>query len=97
MVRKNIILIIKEALNNVAKYSGATQADISLRKHENHLILEIRDNGKGFDRHEVAKGNGLENMAARCRQMGGKFDLSTGAGEGTCVNCSVPITINSFS
>jgi signal transduction histidine kinase len=97
MIRKNIILIIKEALNNVAKYSGATKADISLRKHENHLILEIRDNGKGFDRHEVAKGNGLENMAARCRQMGGFFDLTPQPGKGTTITCKIPLAIISYN
>jgi signal transduction histidine kinase len=96
MVRKNIILIIKEALNNVAKYSGATKAGISLRKDENHLILEISDNGKGFDVNMVTKGNGLENMASRCRQMGGSFELITQPGTGTSIICKVPLAIISY-
>lgn len=96
MVRKNIILIIKEAMNNVAKYSNATHVEIFLGKNENGVYLSIIDNGKGFDRDTVKMGNGLENMAARCRQMEGSFEVISPQGQGTTIACSVPLAIISY-
>ncbi len=96
MVRKNIILIIKEALNNAAKYSGATEAGISVFRQEGFLVITIRDNGKGFEIAHVQEGNGLENMAARCRQMGGNIEVHSEPGNGTAISCKVPIAIISY-
>lgn len=96
MVRKNILLIIKEALNNAAKYSGATETGISAIRKEGFLVVTIRDNGKGFDVTRVPEGNGLENMAARCRQMGGNFEINTQPGKGTIITCHVPLAIISY-
>jgi signal transduction histidine kinase len=96
MVRKNIILIIKEVLNNVAKYSSAAHVEIFLGKKENGVQLSIQDDGKGFDRETVTMGNGLENMAARCRQMEGNFELDTHPGRGTTITCLIPLAIISY-
>jgi signal transduction histidine kinase len=97
MVRKNIILIIKESLNNVAKYSSAAHVEIFLGVQENEIQLSIQDDGKGFDREIVTMGNGLENMANRCRQMGGNFCLESKPGEGTKITCSIPLAIISYN
>jgi signal transduction histidine kinase len=97
MVRKNIILIIKEALNNVAKYSDASKVGILLTNIGDNVLLEMKDDGKGFDKETALKGNGLENMAARCSQMGGTFDIKSKPGEGTTLTCMVPIAIISYN
>ncbi len=97
MVRKNIILIIKESLNNAAKYSSAAHVEIFLGVQENEVQLSIQDDGKGFDRKIVIMGNGLENMANRCRQMGGDFCLESTPGEGTKITCSIPLAIISYN
>jgi len=97
MVRKNLILIIKEALNNAAKYSEAKKASVLLEKRDEMVMLEISDDGKGFDMGLENKGNGLENMATRCRQMGGIFALQANPGKGTTITCSIPLTIISYN
>jgi signal transduction histidine kinase len=96
MVRKNILLIIKEALNNAAKYSGAKEISIAILKVQDELTMKISDDGKGFDVNIVRKGNGLENMATRCKQMGGSFDLLSQPGTGTTILCTVPLAIISY-
>jgi signal transduction histidine kinase len=97
MIRKNIILIIKEGLNNVSKYSLAVNVCILIKKEDNALLLEIKDDGKGFEKESVIMGNGLENMERRCRQMGGNFELYTQPGIGTTITCKVPLAIISYN
>jgi signal transduction histidine kinase len=90
--RKNILLIAKEAMNNVAKYSRATEARIRLEFIEEELQLEISDNGKGFDDEQRHVGNGLQNMKQRGEILGGKLFVTTGKQIGTTVLFLVPIT-----
>lgn len=91
MLRKNIILIIKEALNNVAKYSKASKSLILLEKRDDMIYLEITDNGMGFVKDLEKKGNGLENMATRTKQMNGVFDIISKSGAGVTISCQIPI------
>jgi signal transduction histidine kinase len=90
--RKNILLIAKEAMNNVAKYSHATEARIRLEFSEEELQLEISDNGKGFDDEQRHVGNGLQNMKQRGEILGGKLSVTSGKQIGTTVLFLVPIT-----
>jgi signal transduction histidine kinase/ligand-binding sensor domain-containing protein len=82
--RKNIILICKEAINNIIKYSKSSTASISLQREEGsaNIILQIMDNGIGFDTN-VASGNGLGNMQRRAAEMNGQFTIDTALGKGT--------------
>jgi signal transduction histidine kinase len=89
--RKNILLIAKEAMNNVAKYSCATEARIRLEFIGEELQLEISDNGKGFDDGQRRVGNGLQNMKQRGEILGGKLFVTTGKQIGTTVLFLVPI------
>ena len=90
--RKNILLIVKEALNNIAKYSDASQAAIRINVEGKAIRIQVEDNGKGFDPHTAGNGNGLRNMEQRSISMGGTFNLSTTQGKGTLIECSIPIT-----
>ncbi|MEP6675583.1 MAG: sensor histidine kinase [Ferruginibacter sp.] len=90
-MRRNILLIVKESLNNTAKYSNAAEANIKMTVHESVLDLYISDNGKGFDMETVQKGNGLQNIQYRVKQCGGSLEITAADGNGTAIHCSFPI------
>ncbi len=89
--RKNILLVIKEALNNIAKYSEATTASLSLYTNDRNIILDIQDNGVGFDESQRSAGNGLLHMQSRIKELGGEIGIKTGKGKGTRLLASIPI------
>lgn len=90
--RKNLLLIIKEALNNIAKYSKATQVQVKMEEAAGEVRLLVTDNGSGFDEELVKRGNGLKNMGNRCHLLGGRFHLDTAPGKGTTIHCIFPVT-----
>jgi PAS domain S-box-containing protein len=76
--------IAQEALNNIAKHSGATQARVSLQCSESDIALRIMDNGRGFDVAQTANGSfGLSNIKERAAQIGANLDISSKIDEGT--------------
>lgn len=90
--RKNILLIIKEALNNITKYSEASHAEIQIGIDGSVVFIRITDNGKGFDTNHVQSGNGLRNMRQRAEALGGTFNISSSRVEGTNIECRIPLT-----
>lgn len=86
--RKNLILICKEALNNILKHSQANEVCLILQKSKEHYILEIEDDGIGFTELEK-RGNGVSNMRRRTEELGGKFQIYKGIG--TKLIFSIPI------
>ncbi len=89
--RKDFFLIYKEAINNLAKYSSATNADICLNPYKKGLVLSIQDNGKGFDAQNGRGGNGLRNMKQRAEQLGGKLTIVSIIQQGTHITLTVPV------
>jgi len=94
--RRDMFLICKEALNNVVRHAGCTRAALSLRVSDQKILVEIKDDGRGFvEVPPVAKskrsGHGLANMRARAARLGGSLDIATGDGQGTLLNLSVPL------
>ena len=90
MKRKNIVLIIKEAVNNVAKYSKATLVSISIQIDKNKATAIIKDNGTGFTGN-ITTGNGLKNMQKRSEEMGGTFEISTAPKQGCTIKVQIPL------
>jgi signal transduction histidine kinase len=90
--RKNILLIAKEAINNIAKYSKADNASLSLTIQNNMLVLEINDDGIGFEKETNTTGNGLENMQQRTKELKGIFELTTAKQKGTTITVKIPIS-----
>jgi signal transduction histidine kinase len=90
--RKNLFLIFKEAVNNAAKYSGATDLEIVFERQGNTLSLSVSDNGGGFEPGAVKAGNGLKNMRERASALSARFDFVTRAKEGTRVALELPLT-----
>ncbi len=84
--RKNVLLLVKEALNNITKYSGAKHVEISFMKVEGGFELLLKDDGKGFDPLKIRKGNGLITMETRAENVGGKLLLESVEGKGTKVS-----------
>ena len=48
--------------------------------------MEISDNGKGFDLDKIKRGNGLNNLEKRAKEIGGQIDIKSEPGKGTCIN-----------
>ncbi|XVJ66047.1 MAG: tetratricopeptide repeat protein [Lacibacter sp.] len=90
--RRNFYLIFKEAINNLVKYSQASQAIVEVTIDHHHLKLLIRDDGKGFDATAKSSGNGLYNIQKRAQDMNGLFRIESIPGKGTAVTLDIPIT-----
>lgn len=90
-VRQNLYFIFKEAVNNLVKYSGAKNVFIKLTKNKNSLLLEIKEDGKGFDLQTVKQGNGLINMQRRAEAVNGKYELRSDNKNGTEITLSIPV------
>jgi signal transduction histidine kinase len=90
-LRRNLLLVVKEAMNNIAKHSHATRVRLMLYEKEGQLILKINDNGSGMDLLKAQKGNGLGNMEKRCKQMNGMLRIASQNGSGTTLICSIPM------
>lgn len=84
--------ISQEALANIAKHAKAKQVDISLWSSDERVLMEIHDNGKGFEMEKMnaSIGHGLANMQTRVRAVGGDVDISSVVEEGTTVLAWVP-------
>jgi signal transduction histidine kinase len=91
-VRHDFLVIYKEAVNNLAKYSVASEANISLEFHHPYLMLTIIDNGKGFDPQKIKSGNGLKNMQSRAKKISAVYHLHTEIGKGTTITLQVKPT-----
>lgn len=89
--RHNLFLAMKEALNNAAKYSGATEIWIRLSLEPEAIKLSVEDNGQGFVPEAVqGDGNGLLNMSQRLAAIGGRLEIKSAPGQGTSVRLRIP-------
>jgi signal transduction histidine kinase len=84
--------ICQEALANAAKHAKAKKVEISLWSTEDRVLMEIHDDGRGFDMETKSQniGHGLANMLTRAQSVGGDVDISSNPGEGTTVLAWVP-------
>lgn len=100
-IENNIFRIIQEAINNSVKYSGGTKIDVSLQQVDDDLIVEVIDDGKGFDARlvdersvNIESGSGFFNMHERSEYINGNLKVETEQGKGTTVRLTVPIRIS---
>ena len=83
--------IVQESLTNVGKYADAQQVDVSVRDYSNHVEVEIRDNGKGFDLQATKPTtHGLAGMRHRVEAAGGRLSIQSRPGAGTRIMASLP-------
>ncbi len=92
--RKDFYLIFKEAINNLAKYSHASEANIKMNCVNRMLILIVTDNGIGFSLENGSSraGNGLKNMQARAELLKGKIKIISDPGKGTQIDLRIPLS-----
>lgn len=89
-VRRQLYLIFKECINNIAKHSDCNEVEIEMKLESGFLTMRVKDKGKGFDVDSSNEGNGLSSMRSRAKSIGGEFELSSSKENGSCVMLKVP-------
>ncbi len=88
-VRRELFLIFKEAVNNAARHSDCTRIEIDFALRSKKIVLQIADNGRGFDPNDEAEGNGLANMRSRTEKLGGRFEIESAPDRGTKIRVEI--------
>jgi signal transduction histidine kinase len=91
IVRRNIVLAVKEIATNVVRHSGARNVKVVATMVKDGLIIEIRDDGAGFDADHNGNGSGIANIKARMTEVGGAMVVETQPGLGTRITLTIPI------
>lgn len=92
MATVEVFRIIQEALANAARHSGAAGAVLTLTRDSEHLVVEIADEGRGFDTRAVEEtGIGLAGMHERAHLLGGALTVHSARGDGTRIVLSIPM------
>jgi signal transduction histidine kinase len=89
--RKNILLIFKEAVNNIIKHAHCKTVRIEMKTCQDTFILTIEDDGREPIQRGAGKGHGLENMKTRAKNVGGELVVDAIPEGGTRVHLSLPI------
>jgi signal transduction histidine kinase/ligand-binding sensor domain-containing protein len=89
VARRELLLIYKEILHNVARHARASAVDIRLEAQRGALTLVVADDGCGFEPDRARGGTGLKSMRERAARLGGRVDLTSGAATGTTVTLTV--------
>jgi PAS domain S-box-containing protein len=83
--------IFQETLTNVARHANASEVNVRLAREDGNLVLEVRDNGKGFSEERLAGGSlGILGMRERVLLVAGEFTITGGPGKGTTVRVRIP-------
>lgn len=96
-VQSALLRIAQGALANVREHSGATTAALTLTRLDDQVVLDVADNGHGFDPTALpeapsgARGHGVPAMRARMRQLGGTLTIESAPGEGAVLTAAVPV------
>ncbi|HEX7863499.1 MAG TPA: CHASE3 domain-containing protein [Variovorax sp.] len=87
-----IYRMVQESLTNISKYAEASEATIVLKNYENHVVVEVADNGKGFDTKRMRPStHGLAGMRHRVEAARGKLTVSSAPGKGTRLSAMLPV------
>jgi signal transduction histidine kinase len=88
-----VYFCVLEALQNVAKYAGATRAEVKLAASGRDLRFAVADDGAGFDPGNKAYGTGLQGMADRLQAHGGSLVVRSSPGAGTTISGRLPCRV----
>jgi signal transduction histidine kinase len=85
--------IAQEALHNALRHGTPSRVEVRLGKHDGSVLLEVHDDGRGFDPGAPARSGrlGLASMRERARAVGGRLEVRSAAGAGTTVRLVVPV------
>ena len=89
--REAVFYIAADALGNIQRHARARRASVRLFLENSSVVLEVGDDGVGFDRERAVDGHGLRNMRERAFSAGGRLSLQTAPGRGSRVRFELPI------
>ena len=78
-------------MNNAVKYGEAKNIDVSIKESDRQISMTIKDDGQGFDIHSNGKGNGLDNMRNRAKELHGETKVQSAPGKGTVIFFEIPV------
>jgi len=92
---ESICLMVNEAVSNAVRHADASQIRLNVAQDDGWFCIEIKDNGRGFNPHEMVNhsGLGLRNMQQRARLFGGTVEIDTEIGAGTVLTINIPIRL----
>jgi signal transduction histidine kinase/ligand-binding sensor domain-containing protein len=90
-VRRQVFLVFKESVHNIARHSGCKNARVDLRIERHWIDLTVADDGRGFDTTQVSDGHGLMSMRRRAGELGAVLDINSRSNCGTCVSLKAPL------
>jgi len=92
--------LVQESLTNIARHAQASNVEMSLIEEDERLYLEVRDDGRGFDKavvgaaaREAGSSLGLRSMRERVELLGGTFEIRTKVGGGTRIGACLPVSV----
>jgi signal transduction histidine kinase len=85
-----IYRVAQEAIGNALRHSGGRTVTVTLAGRQGRVVLEVRDDGNGFDVSTTQSGLGLASMRERAASAGGRLTVTSAPGTGTVVRLSVP-------
>lgn len=83
--------IVREALSNVGRHAEATTCRVSIRRDGDNAVVEIDDDGQGFDVEQAHRGMGMGNLAERAAAIHGTLEVASEPGQGTVIRLSIPL------
>ena len=89
-----VFRVCQEALNNIVRHAGASEASIDLYNRESHILIVIQDNGQGFEPARISQsgtGSGLINIKERVELLGGNIQIESQLNEGTEIIIEIPL------
>lgn len=86
----NLYRIVQESLQNIYKHANAKHVDIKFNLVGKNIVLEITDDGSGFDTDKSRKGIGLKNIESRAKELNGKMTVESQKNKGTTIKVQVP-------
>ncbi|MFG3347214.1 sensor histidine kinase [Streptomyces sp. NPDC048018] len=98
-VQSALLRIAQGALANIREHSGATSAALTLTYLDDQVVLDVADDGRGFDPGDRpadtgVRGHGLPAMQVRARQLGGTLTIESAPGEGTVLSAAIPLEVH---
>ena len=86
-----IVHIVREALSNMGRHSGATTCRVSILRDDSSAVIQIDDDGRGFDADSASRGMGMGNLVERAESIGGQLEVESHPGSGTTISLTVPL------
>jgi signal transduction histidine kinase len=90
-VKINLYRVVQESLQNINKYASAKTIKVEFKKGLDNILVQISDDGVGFNVKKAKKGIGLQNMLSRINECKGVFEIQSKKGEGTIITVTIPI------